>query len=211
MSKIRIEFFHDVICSFCFPMSYRMRQLKAQFPELEIVHRSFALVKEVRDFDDMFGSRERAKAEVLGHWVHANQNDDYHRFNIDGMRKADFPFPESMLGLRACKAASKVAGEAGYWDVFDGLQEAFFMKSQNIGDMTIIEQVVKSTQVDFEEWKRYFEDPATLLAVEDDLMLARDYRITSVPTLIINGTKRISGAQGLDAIIAAVKNPDQPF
>jgi len=211
MSKIRIEFFHDVICSFCFPMSYRMRQLKAQFPEVEIVHRSFALVKEVRDFDDMFGSRERAKAEVLGHWVHANHNDDYHRFNIDGMRKADFPFPESMLGLRACKAASKVAGEAGYWDVFDGLQEAFFMKSQNIGDVTIIEQVVKSTQVDFEEWKRYFEDPATLMAVEDDLMLARDYHITSVPTLIINGTKRISGAQGLDAIIAAVKNPDQPF
>ena len=77
--------------------------------------------------------------------------------------------------------------------------------------MTIIEQVVKSTQVDFEEWKRYFEDHATLMAVEDDLMLARDYRITSVPTLIINGTKRISGAQGLDAIIAAVKNPDQPF
>lgn len=211
MIKIRIEFFHDVICSFCFPMSYRMRQLKAQFPEVEIVHRSFALVKEVRDFDDMFGSRERAKAEVLGHWVHANQNDDLHRFNIDGMRKADFPFPESMLGLRACKAASKVAGEAGYWDVFDGLQEAFFMKSQNIGDVTIIEQVVKSTQVDFEEWKRYFEDPATLMAVEDDLMLARDYRITSVPTLIINGTKRIIGAQGLDAIIAAVKNPDQPF
>lgn len=46
MSKITIEFFHDVICSFCFPMSYRMRRLKEIMPDVEIVHRSFALVKE---------------------------------------------------------------------------------------------------------------------------------------------------------------------
>ncbi|HCW73424.1 MAG TPA: DsbA family protein, partial [Clostridiaceae bacterium] len=37
MNKITIEFFHDVICSFCFPMSYRMRQLQKLMPEIEIV------------------------------------------------------------------------------------------------------------------------------------------------------------------------------
>lgn len=41
MSKVEIEFFHDVICSFCFPMSYRMRQLQEQMPDLQIVHRSY--------------------------------------------------------------------------------------------------------------------------------------------------------------------------
>lgn len=45
MSKITIEFFHDVICSFCFPMSYRMRRLQEMMPDVEIVHRSFALFK----------------------------------------------------------------------------------------------------------------------------------------------------------------------
>ena len=105
MSKLSIEFFHDVICSFCFPMSYRMRQIEKLMPDIEIIHRSFALVREEYDFDVMFGSREDAKEEILGHWEHANENDDLHRFNINGMRKADCLFPGSMKALLACKAA----------------------------------------------------------------------------------------------------------
>ena len=62
--SIEIEFFHDTICSFCFPMSYRMRQLQEKMPHAQIFHRSFALVKKPEDFDDMFGSREAAMHEV---------------------------------------------------------------------------------------------------------------------------------------------------
>jgi hypothetical protein len=39
--------------------------------------------------DAMFGSREKAKDEVLAHWKHANQNDDLHRFNIEGMKEKE--------------------------------------------------------------------------------------------------------------------------
>ena len=92
MSKLSIEFFHDVICSFCFPMSYRMRQIEKLMPDAEIIHRSFALVREEYDFDVMFGSREEAKEEILSHWEHANENDDLHRFNIAGMRRRIFCF-----------------------------------------------------------------------------------------------------------------------
>ena len=70
MNNIKVEFFHDVICSFCFPMSYRMRQLQMMMPDIEIVHRSFALVKSEHDFDRMFGSRDEAKSEILEHWEH---------------------------------------------------------------------------------------------------------------------------------------------
>ena len=75
MNKVTIEFFHDVICSFCFPMSYRMRQLQKLMPEIQIVHRSYALVKLVSDFDLMFGSRTAAKEEIMSHWEHANHNE----------------------------------------------------------------------------------------------------------------------------------------
>ena len=92
MNKITIQFFHDVICSFCFPMSYRMRQLQKLMPEVQIVHRSYALVKSTGDFDIMFGSRTAAKDEIMSHWEHADHNDDLHRFNVYGMRQADFPF-----------------------------------------------------------------------------------------------------------------------
>ena len=204
MSKLSIEFFHDVICSFCFPMSYRMRQIEKLMPDIEIIHRSFALVREEYDFDVMFGSREDAKEEILGHWEHANENDDLHRFNIEGMRKANFLFPGSMKGLLACKAAYFAGGSASYWDVFDALQNALFVRSLNIGDQEVIESVVRETLADFDAWKKHYEAPETLEAVEADLMLAERYGVRSVPHLVINGKHHVSGAIGLDKIIEAL-------
>ncbi|KAJ73436.1 DSBA oxidoreductase [Enterococcus faecalis AZ19] len=37
---MKIEFFHDVICSFCFPMSDRMHEIQQEFPDIELIHRS---------------------------------------------------------------------------------------------------------------------------------------------------------------------------
>ena len=202
---ITIEFFHDVICSFCFPMSYRMRQVQKQMPEIKIIHRSFALAKDNEDHEQMFGSRENAKNEILSHWVHANQNDDLHRFNIEGMREADFLFPTSMNGLLAAKAASVVAGEAGYWTIFDALQTGLFVDSQNIDDLTVIEAIVKKSSIDFDKWQQAFVDPATLTLVEDDFRLANAYQLTGVPALIINRKYLLNGAQPMDQIIQAIQ------
>ncbi len=204
MDKINVEFFHDVICSFCFPMSYRMRQLQMMMPDIEIVHRSFALARSEHDFDIMFGSREAAKDEILEHWAHANENDDLHRLNIAGMRKATFPFPTSMNALIACKAAYYAAGSAGYWDVFDALQKALFVQNRNIEAQEVIEGCIKKTEIDFEKWKHHYNAGGTSTAVEDDLSLAQRYGIHGVPCLIINGKQRISGAQPLPQIIRAV-------
>ncbi|WP_128424949.1 DsbA family oxidoreductase [Gudongella oleilytica] len=209
MSKITIEFFHDVICSFCFPMSYRMRRLKEIMPDVEIVHRSFALVKEEKHFDLMFGSRAKAKDEILGHWEHANHNDDLHRFNIEGMRQSDFPFPTSMKALTACKAAYYVGGDQVYWDVLDALQYALFVQNRDVGSQDVIEEVVKETGIDFESWKLYFSDKNTLEEVEKDLSLADLYGIRSIPHLVINGRFRVSGAQSISNIVRSIEEVKQ--
>lgn len=201
---VTIEFFHDAICSFCFPMSYRMRQLKAMRPDVEVIHRSFALVRSERDFDRQFGSREAAKEEILSHWEHANANDDLHRFHIEGMRQTDFPFPTSMNALIACKAASFVAGEEGYWDVFDALQNTLFVQNRNIEDEDVIRECVRQTGIDLEAWQDHYHRAETLDAVEKDLALVEEYRIQSVPTLVINGQHRVGGAQPLERILRAV-------
>lgn len=204
MNPVTIEFFHDVICSYCFPMSYRMRKLQQMHPEVQIVHRSFALSKSEQDFNLMFGSRAAAKDEVLGHWEHANQNDDLHRFNIAGMRTESFPFPTSMKPLTACKAAFFTAGEAGYWNVFDALQKALFVQSRNIEDDAVINDCVRESGIDFDLWEQHFKSAATTEAVEKDFLLANQYRIQGVPCLIIDGKYRVSGAQPLEQILNAV-------
>lgn len=202
---ITIEFFHDVICSFCFPMSYRMRQIQKEMPELNIIHRSFALARDEEDHERMFGSRENAKNEILSHWVHANQNDDLHRFNIEGMRAVDFLFPTSMNGLLAAKAAGVVGGEASYWDMFDALQTGLFVDSQNIDDIAVIESIVKNSSIDFEKWQQAFINPETLALVEDDFRLANAYQLSGVPALIVNGKYLINGAQPMAQIIQAIE------
>lgn len=205
MNHVTVEFFHDVICSFCFPTSFRMRQLQKMMPETQIIHRSYALVKSERDFDEMFGSRAAAKNEILSHWEQANQNDDLHRFNISGMHKVEFPFPASMKALTACKAAYFTAGDAGYWDVFDALQNALFVQNRNIEDSDIINECIRQSGIDFAKWEQHYNSSDTKEAVEKDLILAKQYGIKGVPCLIIDGKYRISGAQPLAQIIQAIR------
>ena len=197
---MKIEFFHDVICSFCFPMSYRMRQLKERRPELEIIHRSFALVPEVEAFDRMFGSREKAKAEISIHWEHANENDDLHRFNIEGLRESDFLFPTSIPALRAVKAAEQVGGNDGAWDAFDALQNALFVENKNIEEFEVIKEALAKTTIDLKKWEQAYADPKSLEEVNKELDLAKAYGISGVPFLVVDGKHGLNGAQPLAKI-----------
>lgn len=197
---IKIEFFHDVICSFCFPMSARMRRIAENYNNIEINHRSFALGWEAEDFIRSFGSREAVKPEVLGHWAHANKNDDEHRFNIEGMRQSDFNFPISKPGLKAAKAAGLIGRDNMYWDVFDRIQNKLFVENKNIEDIAVLEEAVKETSISFADWKAQFEKDETEKAVLADLQLAQAYGVNSAPTLVINQKYAIAGAQSQEEI-----------
>lgn len=197
---IKIEFFHDVICSFCFPMSARMRRIAKNYNNIEINHRSFALGWEAEDFIRSFGSREAVKPEVLGHWAHANKNDDEHRFNIEGMRQTDFNFPISKPGLKAAKAAGLIGGDNMYWDVFDRIQNKLFVENKNIEDIAVLEEAVKETSISFADWKAQYENDETEKAVLADLQLAQAHGVNSAPTLVINQKYAIAGAQSQDKI-----------
>lgn len=197
---IKIEFFHDVVCSFCFPMSARIHKIEKKLGNLDIIHRSFALGWDGDDYVKSFGSREAVKSEVLNHWVHANTNDDEHRFNIEGMRLTDFDFPISRPGLIAAKAAGIIGGESAYWEVFDEIQYKLFVENKNIEDVLVLEEAVGQTSVSLSEWKIQFEKSDTEAKVLEDLQLGQKYGVRSVPSLVINNKYLISGAQSQENI-----------
>lgn len=197
---MKIEFFHDVICSFCFPMSYRMRKLVEKYPKLEIIHRSFALGWEEEQLIEMFGSHEAAKPEVLTHWAQANQQDELKRFNIPGMKEQDFLFPTSKNALVAAKAAGIVGGEDVYWEVFDALQLALFADSQDVANIETIEKIVQTTSIDFDAWKETFENEDTEQATLEDMIRAQQFGLQGVPALVIEEKYLISGAQPTEII-----------
>ena len=72
-----IEFFHDVLCAWCFAFSPRLEKLEQQFPEqVSIVHRAFALAPSTDGIERIFGSKEQGKIEIIEHWQQANLNFD---------------------------------------------------------------------------------------------------------------------------------------
>jgi predicted DsbA family dithiol-disulfide isomerase len=64
---IKIDFYHDVVCGWCFVIAPRLRKLSEELP-LEIRHRSFVLQDSREEMVRAWGSLERAKREILGHW-----------------------------------------------------------------------------------------------------------------------------------------------
>lgn len=197
---MKIEFFHDVICSFCFPMSNRMRNIAKKYPKINVTHRSFALGWEKDQFIQMFGSHEAVKPEVLTHWEHANQNDDLNRFNIEGMKEKDFLFPTSKNGLKASKAAGILNGQDAYWEVFDALQHGLFVDNRDISDLEVIEDIISHSSLNLSEWKDQFDKTETEQAVLEDLNLVQSYGIQGAPALVIEGKYLVSGAQPQEVI-----------
>lgn len=197
---MQIEFFHDVICSFCFPMSKRMRKITGKYNNIDVVHRSFALGWEPDRYIQMFGSREVVKPELLTHWEQANQNDDDHRFNIEGMRETDFNFPTSKNGLKAAKAAGILGGQDAYWDAFDAIQNALFVENKNIEEFEILKTAIATTHIDFDQWVAQYKKAETEEAVLQDFAVSQAYGIQEAPALVINQKYIISGAQATEDI-----------
>lgn len=169
-------------------------------PDIKIIHRSFSLAWGKDDLIKMFGSMENAKKEILAHWEHANTTDPLRRFNIEGMRAASFDLPTSKNPLCASKTAGIIEGETAYWDLFDELQKTMFMNSKDISQADIIEECVNNTAIDFDKWKKQFNDPATLDKVKADIDLVKKYGINSVPTLIVNEEHRVSGSLPIEEL-----------
>ncbi len=192
---VTVEFFHDVLCAWCYALSPRVRRLVEQHPEVAVEHRCFALAPTPEAIVAIFGSKEAEKQEILQHWRAANANDDQHRINADLMASRDFDYPYSMPGLRACKAAERQGGQEANWAMFDRIQRAHLTECLNIADYEVLRACAVEVGLDVPRWERDFASPEVAEAVERDLTRARIYGITGVPTLVAEGRYVLVGAQ----------------
>ena len=127
--KIRVDFFHDVICRWCYVLSPRLRQLAEEF-NLDIHHHAFALLATREEMIGKFGSMKQAKQIILGHWEQCPRADDNKRVNVEGMRQQTFEYPFSTPGLVGCKAAEQQGGASAYWNYFDAATHAHMSENK---------------------------------------------------------------------------------
>ncbi len=188
MARLTLEFYHDVVCGWCFNLSPRLRRLAEEF-DLAVRHHSFVLQENPGQMVAVFGSMAQAKTTILGHWVACRAaSDTPEAFNTEGMRAARFDYPHGLPAALACKAAERLAGQAGHWRMFDALQRAHISQARNVADPAVLKDVAWEAGFDAPEFARLMARDATRTAVEVDRKRARGYQVVSVPTVIVQET-----------------------
>lgn len=184
---MEIEFFHDVLCAWCYALSPRLRRLTEEFPDIKVIHRSFPLAPEPNDIAQMFGSKEKGKRDILQHWKAANMNDDEHRINAELMEQREFDYPYSTPALLACKAAELQGGQAMHWDYFDKAQEAHLTLCRNIADFDVLTDIAREIGLDVEKFTADLRGEQVKYLLRLDIDRALELGVDATPTLVANG------------------------
>lgn len=195
MASLTIDFFHDVVCCWCFNISSRMRKLAAEF-DLDVRHRTFVLQASRAEMAARWGRPEDARETILGHWAVCRQVSDQPRLvNINAMRAATFDYPHGMTAALGCKAAERLGGQNAHWDMFDRLQCAHLTEARNVADPATVLDVARELGFEASAFAELFDDPETLRSVETDRQQARKLQVRSIPTLIVRetGTRLVNG------------------
>ena len=188
MPRLTIDFFHDVVCCWCFNISSRMRSLAAEF-DLDIWHRTFVLQADRAEMAARWGSPEAARETILGHWAVCREVSDRPELvDVETMRAAPFEYPHGMTAARGCKAAEVLGGQGAHWDMFDGLQRAHLTEARNIADPVVVRDIARSLGFEAAAFADAFDAPATVQAVEVDRQRARALQVRSIPALIVRET-----------------------
>lgn len=188
MRSLTVDFFHDVVCCWCFNISSRVRSMAEEF-DLDIRHRTFVLQTSRAEMAARWGSPADARATILGHWAVCRQVSDRPELvDIDAMRAAPFGYPHGMTAALGCKAAERLRGQPAHWDMFDRLQRAHLTEARNVADPTTLLHAAREMGFEAAAFGDVFEDPETLRAVEIDRQHARALQVRSIPTLIVRDT-----------------------
>ncbi|CAH9058478.1 hypothetical protein PSECIP111854_02210 [Pseudoalteromonas sp. CIP111854] len=206
--KLRVDFFHDVICGWCYVLSPRLRHLAKEM-NLEVHHHAFALSADKSEMIRKFGSMKQAKKIILGHWEHCALADDQNRVNVEGMRKKSFEYPTSTTGLIACKVAQKQGGKEEYWDYFDAVTHAHMSENRNIADLETLADIAVEVGLDKQRFLKDYASSDRVQEIQRDRKLARKFEIQSTPSLVINEEWVISGALSLNELRKQLRHIQQ--
>lgn len=191
---ITIEFFHDAMSCWCYPVSPRLRRLVGEHPEVEVVQRSYAIFRSRDLMLQIFPSREVAKQEIcMVHWAQARELEKDDRIQPEKMMAQPFDYPYSMPNLLAGKAAELQGGQAAHWDYFDRIQRAHLTECRNIADPEVLRDCARDVGLDVGRWQTDYEGPKAKEAVEADLARLAQYGLARTPSLVANGRYQCLG------------------
>lgn len=173
--KIKVVYFTDPICSSCWGIEPQLRKLKLEYGKhIEIEYRMGGLLP-----DWSYNSGGISKpSDVAKHWDEASI---HYNMPIDGDIWLEDPLNSSYPPSIAFKAAQLQSNEKSILFMRE-IREMLFLKKKNIAKWENIAKAAKNVGLNETQLKVDFDGRAIKL-FEEDLNIARDFRVRGFPTM----------------------------
>lgn len=203
---IKLTFFHDVICPFCYMTSKRLKKVVNEFKgEVIVKHKAFAIISSLEDLKAIAPTEEDARQVFLNEFsILKRYIPDYDPEKVIGKGKIKYVW--SIPPLIACKAAEFQKGDEGHWEYFDRAQDKFFLEGEDITDEKVLVSIAEEIGLDVNKFKEDLNAKRTKLAVIEDEEEAKAMGIRGVPAILVNDTWLIRGVQEENYYRAVIKD-----
>jgi predicted DsbA family dithiol-disulfide isomerase len=190
---MRVEFWADVICPWCYIGKARFEQALAKFEhrdEITVVHRAFELDPgrdTVEPVQDMLAAKFGAQAGEMENSVAQLARDEGLGYRVD--REVGNTFDVHRLLHRA--------GERGLQpQLLDAVLHANFAEARSLFTAESLTEIATEAGLDPADTKAVLDDPAAHAdAVRADEQRARDFGVTGVPFVVLDERLAVAGAQ----------------
>lgn len=191
--SLRFDVWSDFVCPWCFLLSLNLEKLQ-QTHDVRVVWRSFEL-------------RPKDGPPIPADYLDYIENVGRPRFEATaraqyGIEIMSGPFDiDSRPALMGAKYAEKQGlGEAYHKAMF----RAYWLEAKNIENLAVLKSVAESVGLDGQEFLAAVEANEVDLAVSLDIRRAQQFGINSVPSMIVENTYLVSGAQPYDVLVEIV-------
>lgn len=198
--KLRIIVFHDVLCSWCFISSKNLKKAMEPYSEnIDILYISWLLYPH-----DFVNAGHRAKESILKHWEETRAHPEGVEIRPDAIRNKDFTFPYSIPAMAAVKCAEKQGGPRMHQKFYDALQEAVFIKGQDINDIEVFNEYARQLGLNVHRFILDYRSGIYQELVVKEYEQSRKAGIEAVPATII-GHELIIGAVPVEEFQEAIE------
>jgi predicted DsbA family dithiol-disulfide isomerase len=191
---VEIQVWSDVVCPWCYIGKVRLEKALVGFDhDVHVTFRAFQLdptpvptpMPTKQAVAEKFGGAAQAE-QMFAHVTALGAN--------EGLR-LDFDRAIAANTFDAHRLVAWAANQGQQLTMIDALQRAHFTGGIDLGSHVALATVAGSIGLDSAAAQAFLDSNAGTDAVNADLLAAREYGITSVPTFVVDNKYAIQGAQ----------------
>lgn len=209
---MKIEIWSDIACPFCYIGKRRLEQALNASPEItnpNIIYKSYQLAPQLKVTEQSSLNEYLAKvkgisieqAKEMNAYVSNMATEVGLHFNIERAQLANTFNAHRFLHLAKAQHCQLEAKEL--------LMKAYFCDGKNVDRIETFLELANELQIDATLINTWWNDQSFEEEVRHDMYEAQQYQITGVPLFLFNERIAVSGAQGIEVFLRAMKRANE--